>query len=158
MPLLTSTNTIARRAYSEEFGTNVAANAGGRALRDDRYKLIRFTSGTEEFYNLQADPLELTNLTSIATTEQRQYLDRLRFQLNGYSTNTGAFIASSTWTNNQFSCTLTQSASYALWRCDDVNTGFWSQVTNAITTTNGSTVTLKDATPPAGKAYYSVVK
>ncbi len=33
-----------------------------------------------------------------------------------------------------------------------------SLVTNTVATTNGSTVTLKDATPPAGKAFYSVVK
>ncbi len=30
--------------------------------------------------------------------------------------------------------------------------------TNAVASTNGSTVTLKDATPPTGKAFYSVVK
>ena len=158
VPILQSTNTILRRAYSEVFGPSVAANVGGRALRDSRYKLIRFNSSVDEFYDLQTDPFELTNLFSTMTTEQRAYYDRLQFQLNGYSTNTGAFITSPTWSNNQFSCTLTQSASYTLWRCDDVTTGFWSQVTNTIATTNGSTVTLKDATPPAGKAFYSVEK
>ena len=158
VPVLQSTNTISRRAYSEVFGANVPASSGGRALRDSRYKLIRFNNGVDEFYDLQTDPYELTNLFSTMTTEQRAYYDRLQFQVNGYSTNTGAFITSSAWTNNQFSCTLTQSASYALWRCDDVTTGFWSQVTNAVATTNGSTVTLKDTTPPTGKAFYSVVK
>ena len=158
VPLMQSTNTITRRANSEVFGTSVPASSGGRALRDSRYKLICFNNGVDEFYDLQSDPYEVTNLFSTMTTGQRAYYDRLQFQLNGYSTNTGAFIASSTWTNNQFSCTLTQSAGYALWRCEDVTTGFWSQVTNAVVTTNGSTVTLKDATPPAGKAFYSVVK
>ena len=158
VPLLTSTNTIVRRAYSEVFGPSVAANVGGRALRDDRYKLISFSNGVNEFYDLQTDPYETTNLFSTLTTEQRAYYDRLRFQLNGYSTNTGAFISGATWTNSQFSCVLTQQASYALWRCDDASTGFWSQVTNAIATTNGSSVTLKDVSPPAGKAFYSVVK
>jgi len=62
------------------------------------------------------------------------------------------------WTNNQFSCTLTQAASYTLWRCDDVSTGFWSPVTNMVSMTNGSTVTLKDVSTPAGVAFYSVVK
>ena len=138
--------------------SSVPASSGGRALRDSRHKLIRFNNGVDEFYDLQSDPYEVTNLFSTMTTEQRAYYDRLQFQLNGYSTNTGAFIASSTWTNNQFSCTLTQSASYALWRCDDVTTGFWSLVTNNVATTNGSTVILKDVTPPAGRAFYSVVK
>lgn len=158
VPILQSTNTISRRAYSEVFGPSVAANVGGRALRDSRFKLIRFNNGVDEFYDLQTDPYELTNLFSAMTTEQRAYYDRLQFQLNGYSTNTGAFITLSAWTNNQFSCTMTQSASYTLWRCDDVNTGFWSQVTNAVATTNGSTVTLKDVSAPAGTAFYSVVK
>ena len=158
VPVMQSTNTITRRAYSEVFGASVPASSGGRALRDSRHKLIRFNNGVDEFYDLQSDPYEVTNLFSTMTTEQRAYYDRLQFQLNGYSTNTGAFIASSTWTNNQFSCTLTQSASYALWRCDDVTTGFWSLVTNTVATTNGSTVILKDVTPPAGRAFYSVVK
>ena len=158
LPLLQSTNVIERRAYSEEFGANVSASAGGRALRDSRYKLIRFNNGVDAFYDLQTDPYELTNLLSTLTTTERAYYDRLQFNFYGYSTNTGAFINGVTWTNNQFSCTLTQAASYALWRCDDASTGFWSQVTNAVATTNGSSVTLKDGSPPTGKAFYSVVK
>lgn len=158
VPLLTGTNTISRRAYSEVFGPSVAASVGGRALRDSRYKLIRFNNNVDEFYDLQTDPYEVTNLFSTMTTEQRAYYDRLQFQLNGYSTNTGAFITSSVWTNYEFSCTLTQAASYTLWRCDDVSTGFWSPVTNMVSMTNGSTVTLKDVSPPAGVAFYSVVK
>ena len=152
------TNVISRRAYSEVFGANVPASSGGRALRDSRYKLIRFNNGVDEFYDLQTDPYETANLFSTMTAGQRAYYDRLQFLLCGYSTNLGSRITSPAWTNNQFSCTLTQSASYALWRCDDVTTGFWSQITNAVATTNGSTVTLKDVLPPAGKAFYSVVK
>lgn len=158
VPLLTGTNTISRRAYSEVFGPSVAATVGGRALRDSRYKLIHFSNGTEEFYDLETDPLELTNLTTTASAEQRQYYDRLRFQLNGYSTNTGAWITGATWSNGQFSCTLTQQSAFALWRCEDISTGFWSRVTNAISTTNGSTVSLKDTSPLAGRAFYSVVR
>lgn len=158
VPLLTATNQLSRRAYAEMFGTNVAANVGGRALRDERYKLIRFTNGTEEFYDLQTDPLELTNLVSSATSAPRAYLDRLRFQLNGYSNSPGVYITGGGWTNQQFSCTLTQAANYTLWRCADVSAGFWSQVTNATAVTNGTTVTLQDPTPPAAGAFYSVVR
>ena len=128
-------------------------------MRDDRYKLIRFSNGVDEFYDLQTDPYEGTNLVNTLTADQRQYYNRLQFWLYGYSTNTGPRIASSSWTNGQFSCTLTQAASYALWRCDDLmTTTFWSQVTNAVSTTNGSIVTLRDISPPIGRAFYSVVK
>jgi hypothetical protein len=140
------------------FGTNYSASESGRVLRDDRYKLIRYTDNHEDFFDLQTDPYENTNLINTLTTEQRQYHDRLEFWLNGYSTNTGPRIASQSWSNGQFSCTLTQAANYALWRCDDLATTFWSQVTNAVATTNGSTVTLKDVLPPAVQGFYSVVK
>ncbi|TAL04034.1 MAG: sulfatase [Verrucomicrobia bacterium] len=160
VPALTGTNALARYGYTEQFGTSgpTAANAG-RAIFDSRYKLIAFSTGVNEFYDLQNDPYESTNLLAgTLTTEQSNYYNSLKFRLYGYSTNTGAFIASSAWTNNQFSCTLTQAASYTLWRCDDVTTAFWSQVTTAVATTNGSSVTLKDVSPPAGRAFYSVVK
>ncbi|MSU58600.1 MAG: sulfatase [Pedosphaera sp.] len=148
-----------RRVYVDLFGDNILNSQDGRSLRDARYKLIRLNTGTNQFYDLQTDPYENTNLLSGAlTAEQKQYYDRLEFWFYGYSTNTGPRIASAAWTNGQFSCTLTQAASYALWRCDDLSTTFWSQVTNAVATTNGSTVTLKDISPPTSRAFYSVVK
>lgn len=148
-----------RRVYVDLFGDNIVSGQDGRCLRDARYKLIRLNSGTELFYDLQTDRYEGTNLLSGAlTAEQKQYYDRLRFWFYGYSTNSGPRIASSAWTNGQFSCTVTQAASFALWRCDDLTTTFWSQVTNVVATTNGSTVTLKDVAPPVTQAFYSVVK
>jgi arylsulfatase A-like enzyme len=65
-----------------------AANADfQRAVRNDRYKLLRFTvtsTGvtTEEFYDLQVDPLEATNilLRALTPTEQTN-LDSLRTRL-----------------------------------------------------------------------------
>ena len=157
---LTGTNLLTRYGYTEQFGTNnpTAANAG-RALQDSRYKLISFSTGVNEFYDLQTDPYEGTNLLAGAlTAEQQKFYDRLQFRLYGYTTNSGPRITSAAWAGNQFSCTVTQTASYALWRCDDVTTAFWSRVTNTVATTNGATVTLKDAAPPAGRAFYSVVK
>ena len=159
MGALQTTNTLVRRAYSESFGTNYSASVAGRALHEDRYKLIRFANGTNEFYDLQTDAYEGTNLvTAGMSATQRQYFNRLQFLLNGYSTNTAPRIVSSSWTNNQFSCVMTQLANFTLWRCDDVTKGFWSQVTNAVATTNGSTVTIKDPSPPADASFYSVVK
>jgi arylsulfatase A-like enzyme len=147
-----------RRVYVDLFGDSMS-DQDGRSLRDSRYKLIRFGTGTSEFYDLQTDPYENTNLLAgTLTAEQKQYYDRLQFWFNGYSTNTGARITSAAITNGQFSCTLTQAANYTLWRCDDLTTTFWSQVTNAITSTNASIVTLKDPAPPTSRAFYSVVK
>jgi arylsulfatase A-like enzyme len=158
MPALQDTNAIFRLAYSEEFGANVPASAGGRALRDDRYKLIRFNDGRDEFYDLQTDPTELTNLNNSLATPQKHYRDRLQFWLYGYSTNSGTTIASSSWSSGQFACTVTPLANYSLWRCDDLSTQFWSLITNAVRTTNGSTITLIDPSPPADRAFYNVVK
>jgi arylsulfatase A-like enzyme len=157
---LTGTNALTRYGYTELFGTNnpTAANAG-RALQDSRYKLISFSTGVNEFYDLQSDPYEGTNLLAGSlSAEQQKFYDRLRFRLYGYTTNSGPRITSAAWAGNQFSCTITQTADYALWRCDDVTTAFWSRVTNAVATTNGVTVTLKDATAPADRSFYSVVK
>ena len=159
MPALQSTNILPRHAYSEIFGSTVPAGTGGQALRDERYKLIRFISGEMRFYDLQSDPLELTNLLAgPLTATQQQYHDRLTFWLYGYTMNTGPRIASQNWSNGQFSLTVTQAANYALWRCEDVSSTFWTPVTNAVALTNGATVTLKDVSPPATRAFYKVVK
>ncbi len=156
---LNGTSDQTRRIYTEVFDTNPLTAADGRALQDSRWKLIRFADSHDEFYDLQADPNENTNLlASVLTTEQQQYRERLQFQLYGYSTNSGPHIATAAWQGGQFSCTLTQAASYALWRCDDLTTTFWTPVTNLIATTNGATVTLTDPAPPAERACYSVVK
>lgn len=147
-----------RRVYTEVFDANAGTMSDARSLRDARYKLIRFNSGGDEFYDLQTDPSEATNLLNALTIEQRQYYNRLQFQLYGYSTNTGALVTGATWTTKQFSCVVTPPASFALWRCADVATGFWSPVTNALATTNAASVMLVDPAPPAGPAFYSVVK
>jgi arylsulfatase A-like enzyme len=63
-----------------------AANADfRRAVRNARFKLLRFTIGgvtTEEFYDLQLDPLEASNilLRTLTATEQTN-LDNLRTRL-----------------------------------------------------------------------------
>jgi arylsulfatase A-like enzyme len=160
VPVLAGTNVLERYGYSEQFSTNnpTAANAG-RALQDSRYKLISFSTGVSEFYDLQTDPYEGINLLAGAlTVEQQKYHDRLQFRLYGYTTNSGPRIVSTAWAGDQFSCTLTQAGSYALWRCEDVTTGFWARVTNAVAATNGTTVTLQDGAPPTGRAFYQVVK
>ncbi len=52
----------------------------GQAIRDDGYKLIRFTDGSEEFYDLRRDPFERHDLTASGLSgeaaEHRQALLR----------------------------------------------------------------------------------
>jgi len=158
LPALQTDAVLARHGYSEMFGTNYSTSQSGRMLRDDRYKLIRYTDSHEQFYDLLNDPYENINLISSLTATQQAYHDRLEFQLYGYSTNAGPRINSSAWSSGQFSCIFTQSADYVLWRCTDLTTLFWSQVTNALAMTNGSNVILTDPSPPAGRAFYSVIK
>jgi hypothetical protein len=146
-----------RLIYNEVFDSPPGVN-DARALRDSRHKFIQFTDGHDEFYDLQADPVELNDLNNSLTTEQRACRDRLQFWLYGYSTNSGVSISNAQMNAGQFSCTVNGLASYELWRCEDLTTQFWSPVTNAILTTNGSVITLADPAPTAMQAFYSVVK
>ena len=76
---------VRTRLYTEQF-TKATTTTGGRAIRDDRYKLIRFNTGTDEFYDLQASPSETVNLLvgGLKPVDQ-PYYNRLRFNLGGYS-------------------------------------------------------------------------
>ena len=160
LPMLSSSSTPARWAYAEKFGTETAS-PDGRMLRGDSYKLIRFAAGTDEFYDLQADPTERTNLLlAPLDAARRQQYDRLAFRLAGYSTNTPPRILSQRWNGTEFSLSVTQAAgaSFALWRCSDPTTGLWSPVTDARVGILNASVTLTDPAPLAARAFYSVVK
>ncbi len=45
---------------------------GGHAIRDDRYKLIEFADGNQEFYDLQTDSLEFNDLLLTGLTADQQ--------------------------------------------------------------------------------------
>lgn len=57
--------------YTEHFSPFLPPGVTGRAVRDDRYKLIVFTTGRLEFYDLAMDPFETENLLrgAISTAE-----------------------------------------------------------------------------------------
>ncbi len=84
-------NQSATRSYLfDEIFDIQDANYGGRSLRDSQYKLIRSKSGTDEFYDLIADPYEVTNLiaggyASMSTARQTAY-NTLVAQLGSYNT------------------------------------------------------------------------
>ncbi|TAH37215.1 MAG: hypothetical protein EYC70_09560 [Planctomycetota bacterium] len=70
--------------FSELFsGMRVPNTREGKAIRNSRYKLIRFTYYPEEFYDLEADPFEQDDLLLHAALdpEQQANLDELRVRL-----------------------------------------------------------------------------
>lgn len=76
-------------AYSEIYGlTGNSATSNAETIRDSQYKLIRFfnAAATEEFYDLQADFRETTNLissgTSTLTSDQASSYETLKQKLD----------------------------------------------------------------------------
>lgn len=70
-------------SYTEQFRSSTNPR-DGEAIRNETYKLIKFTSsGNEEMYNLFSDPNETTNLLdgSLTNTQQTNY-DSLTTQFN----------------------------------------------------------------------------
>jgi arylsulfatase B len=76
--LIDNSTTFKRKyAYSELF--NSGTSNDGWTLRDNKYKLIHLTNGSEYFYDLSIDPFEATNLISTSlSTEASAALSALR--------------------------------------------------------------------------------
>ena len=54
---------------SEIFGTETRANRQGKTIRDDRYKVIEFTNGSTEFFDLVDDPRGESPIEAAARSE-----------------------------------------------------------------------------------------
>ena len=68
--------------FSEQFSAETEA-ADGKAIRDARFKYIRFDEGPEEFYDLLDDPYERTELIAAGLdTEAQAALENLRGKLD----------------------------------------------------------------------------
>ena len=63
-----------------------ASNGPGYAIRNDRYKLIKYDDGSEEFYDVQMDPLEDNNLIGSLTTDLEIVKDILETEANQIQT------------------------------------------------------------------------
>jgi hypothetical protein len=61
-------------AFSEQF-TKPAIPADGKTIRNERYQLLRFDAGSEEFYDLISDTLENNNLLlgKLNASQQENY-------------------------------------------------------------------------------------
>jgi arylsulfatase A-like enzyme len=163
MPVLMGTNTLSRYGYAEQFSTNnpTAAKAG-RALQDGRYKLISFAAGRQEFYDLQSDPFESTNLlnTAMSATPLGNYY-ALVMKLGDYQLALSPpVITEFAKTNAQFAVTVQRNLtnSYGLWRAVTLDGLSWAPLTNAAVVTNGTgSVTLTDSSAPTTQAFYRVM-
>lgn len=148
-------------AYAELFNNASPTTADGRVLRNDRYKLIRFnTSATEEFYDLQTDPTELTNLlgSALSATARSNY-NALTWRFGEYQNLiTVPTVTEVTNAYPQFKLTVARNtnANYTLWRAPVMDNDLaWAPVINAIISTNGTTsVTLTDPFSLLGEYYY----
>ena len=162
LPVLQNQAVTRTRLYTEQFDTSAPTN-GGVVLRDDRYKLIRNKTGTDEFYDLQTDPYESTNLFAAGvggmTSTQQSYYYRLRYNLGRYTTATTPVASGWNLAGGSFSVTVPQIAGSTqnLWRCTNLVAGFWAPVSGATSSVNGTNVTFTDPARPSTSAYYSVV-
>lgn len=160
LPILQNTTDTTRFGYSEMFGSNVATNVAGKALRNSQFKLIQFQNGTQEFYDLAADANETSNLLAgvLTATQQANYY-QLVLGLSKYQATVTSPVVGSASMNGTCSITVSRDASlsYTLWRSADLGELSWAPVANAQIATGSTTVTLTDPTPPATKAFYKVL-
>jgi arylsulfatase A-like enzyme len=160
-PILTKQSDSPRsRLYSDQFDQS-NATVGGRMLRDDRYKIIRPNSGSDEFYDLTNDPAEATNLlaggiAAMSESHQASYY-RLRFNLGSYTTATPASALGHAISASGFSLTVASSATatQTMWQSTDLD--FWRPVTGATNISSGGNVTFTAPAPLLEKAFYSVL-
>ncbi len=160
-PLLANQGDPTRtRLFVDQFDPAVSTS-GGRAIRDDRYKLIRFNTGRDEFYDLLADPSEQTNLLAngIAqmTSTRQAYYYRLRFNLGGYTTATSPSPQSYAHDGNGFTLVFPENsaATQTLWQSTDLD--FWAPVSGVNRSTTNGVITFTAPTPLPEKIFYSVL-
>lgn len=159
-PILSNESDSRPRLYTDQFDQS-ASTTGGRAIRDDRYKLIRFNTGSDQFYDLLTDPAETSNLltggiAAMNATNQARYY-RLRFNLGGYSSTAPPSPLSHSIGVNGFSLTVPENpaATQTMWQSTDLD--FWSPVTGATSIESGGNLTFTAPPPLPVKAFFSVL-
>jgi arylsulfatase A-like enzyme len=161
LPILSNQGDPSRtRLYVEQFD-QAAPTTGGRAIRDDRYKLIRFNTGTDEFHDLLTDPSESTNLlaTGIAamSATHQSYYHRLRFNLGSYSTTAAASPLGHSVDTTGFILTVPENpaATQTMWQSTDLD--FWSPVSGASRNASPGMLSFSAPRPLPEKCFYSVL-
>lgn len=146
--------------YNDQFDQSTPTT-GGRSIRDDRYKLIRLNNGTEEFYDLTADPGETVNLiaagsAAMSSTHQRYY-HRLRYRLGGFAKTNSTGPSSHALGPAGFTLTVVENsaADQTLWWSDDLD--FWQPVANSLRSSQSGNLSLTAPMPLPEKAFFSVL-
>jgi arylsulfatase B len=152
--LLNQTFIPAEDAVLMENESSVPMAQSGRAVRQGRFKLIAPGAGSEEFYDLSADPLESVNLLAQPLSGlQSAALETLRNKLAAWQNvprlknpqRTAQFSAETPWFAG---------ANLSLWRSVNLTTSNWTQVGNATFQDLGFSIRLTDPQPPTDAAFY----
>jgi len=154
----TATNDLMRCVLSENFSVNPALTPDpGRALRNARYKMIQYRTGTNELYDLWHDPLEATNLLAgtLNATEQAAY-DALLAKSDEWQAR--PVLTSLQRTAPQFSLSFTpvQKYTYTLERRREVATGTWQTVTITQAPSSDLIVRVTDTNATGSNWFYRV--
>ena len=161
-PILNATTDTPRFAFSEQFGGTLTTAESGHALRDSLgYKLIQFDDNREEFYKVETDLNEATNLLSatLSAAAQASYYS-LRLELGNYQTTVATpTIQSSARTGSQFTIRVQKipGLTYSLYRSTALAYGTWSLLSGAIIVDEGSTIALTDPTASGNAFFYRVL-
>lgn len=180
LPALKSNVTLPTDLFVDQFNRGSGASTDGQSILDERYKLIRFDSKNERFYDLESDPYENTNLLAAGslTADAQAHYNSLKHKIQHYValTNTArtrdafpfpvhrglAFSENSATVAFDYTPVSVPTV-YTLWRTADVNNPLaWQPVSTlpvaAVATPSGTVSgTLTDPAAPAGKQYYQVV-
>ena len=163
VPILgNQSNSTRSRLYSEKFDQSDAV-VGGRIIRDDRYKLLRSNAGNDEFYDLQIDPAETTNLftggrNGLNVTQRARY-DRLRFNFSDFSSLSIVAPVTHGMINGNFFLSVADLANYreSLWTCSDLDN--WAPAENVASSVQGGHATFSQAIDPAmPRKFFSVLR
>jgi len=131
----------------------------GKAIRDSQYKLIRIEGSSDLLFDMDADPLEASNLLSGSLTvgEQAAYnsltnklenLINTPILHNSYMDGEGNFNVEIGWFHND---------GFTLYRTENLVSNNWTVVGGQEFENNGDpTLILRDPAPPASTAFYRV--
>jgi len=142
---------------SENFSSAIPDDVAGRMAVDARYKLIQFKTGTMEFYDLLADPLEQTNRIALIAGDAgaTEAVTRLKGWLATWAEPPVLTAAGMEAGGFRVSAQQPMGITLSLERSGRPDGG-WTSVVGAVRTVEADRVTWLDP-DGGGEAYYRVV-
>ena len=160
-PILANQGDSSRtRLYVEQFD-QATTTSGGRAIHDDRYKLIPFSTGSDSFYDLLTDPSEATNLLAnriaAMTSTPQARCHRLRFNLGCCAKTTTPSQLGHSQDAGGFTLVVPENtaATQTMWQSTDLD--FWNPVSGATRTTTDGRISFKSPAPLPEMAFFSIL-